>query len=433
MQGFRDALDYCGFKDLGCNGFPFTWCNKRLGDHNVWIRLDRGVATVDWFLRFPTSRIHHLECLPSDHRPILLISNDEHKRFYKKGCPFRFEAIWIKEKSCEDVIKNSWVDVVDNDLVSVLLKKLTSCQDNLRIWNRETFGQVRTTLARKLKELSFAEEAGLYRTDPSRMKKLCDDILVLKIREETMWKQHSHLEWLKGGDQNTRYFHYKANQRNKSNYIIGLEDEVGNWFEDEVQMCSLASTYFSNLFSTSNPDGFDEILSRIPPTVTDEMNTSLNKPFVAKEVQRALNRLTAPGLDGMSPIFYKSFWHIVGKDVVEVVLSALNSGVIPKSLNSTFITLIPKIKYPKKFFDFRPISLCNVVYKLIAKVLVNRLKMILPYVVSNSESVFLSGRLITNNVLVAFETLHYLKRKTQWKAGYMALKLDMSKAYDRVE
>ena len=159
--------------------------------------------------------------------------------------------MWIKEKSCEDVIKNSWVDVVDNDPMSVLLKKLISCQDNLRIRNWETFGQVRTTLVRNLKELSFAEEAGLYKIDPSHMKKLHDDILVLKIREETMWKQRSHLEWLKGGDQNTRYFHCKANQRNKSNYIIGLEDEVGNWSEDEVQMSSLASTYFSNLFSTS--------------------------------------------------------------------------------------------------------------------------------------------------------------------------------------
>ena len=98
--------------------------------------------------------------------------------------------------------------------------------------------------------------------------------------------------------------------------------------------------------------------------------------------------------------------------MTEVVLSALNSGTIPDSINSTFIALIPKIKDPRKVSDFRPISLCNVVYKLIAKVLVNHLKLILPYVVSDSQSAFLSGRLITDNVLVAFETLHFLKRKT---------------------
>ena len=387
MQGFRDAMDFCGFKDLGFSGFPFTWCNRRPGDHNVWIRLDRGVATVDWFLRFPTSRIHHLECFHSDHRPILLISDVEQKRFYRKGRPFRFEAMWVKDNTCEEVIKESWAGLDDANPVRNLLRKITSCQDNLQTWNRVSFGHVKTTLAKKLKELSGAEEAGLYSTDPALIEKLRDDIQQLKVKEETMWKQRSHTEWLKESDRNTRFFHCRANQCNKHNYILGLEDDLGHWVEDEDQMGRLASNYFVTMFTTSNPAGFEEILCGLSPTVTAEMNTSLDRPFVAEEVQRALHQmapLTAPGPDGMSPIFYKSFWHIVGKDVTNVVLHALNSGFVPDSLNYTFITLTPKIKDPKKVLDFRLISLCNVVYKLIAKVLVNRLKLILPYVVSDS-------------------------------------------------
>ena len=123
----------------------------------------------------------------------------------------------------------------------------------------------------------------------------------------------------------------------------------------------------------------------------------------------------------------------MGDDVTKIVLNALNMGVVHDSLSATFISLIPKIKNHKRVSNFRLISLCNVIYKLISKVLVNRLKQVLPNIVSDSQSTFLSGRLITDNVLVAFETLHHLKRKTQGKLGYMALKLDMSKAYDRVE
>ena len=88
MQGFRDALDYCALKGLGYTGFPYTWCNRRPGDQNTWIHLDRGVATVDWVLQFPAFRIHHLDAFHSDHKPLLLCSDSEFKRFYRKGRPF---------------------------------------------------------------------------------------------------------------------------------------------------------------------------------------------------------------------------------------------------------------------------------------------------------------------------------------------------------
>ena len=99
-------------------------------------------------------------------------------------------------------------------------------------------------------------------------------------------------------------------------------------------------------------------------------------------------------------------------------------------INHTNIVLIPKVKNPQKMFEFRPISLCNVIYKIISKVLANRLKKVLPYIISPTQSVFVPGRLITDNVLVAYETINTMHLREKGKKGTMALKLDISKAYD---
>ena len=152
--------------------------------------------------------------------------------------------------------------------------------------------------------------------------------------------------------------------------------------------------YFEQIFTSSNPSGFDNILSGILSITGVDSIEQLDGDFQVSEVKEALDQiapLTAPGSDGMSLIFYKSFWHIVGEDVIDVVLRALNSGIVPKSINTTFITLIPKIKNPKIVSNFRPISLCNVIYKLIAKVVANRLKMFLANSVPDSQSAFLFG------------------------------------------
>jgi hypothetical protein len=108
-------------------------------------------------------------------------------------------------------------------------------------------------------------------------------------------------------------------------------------------------------------------------------------------------------------------------------------GMFDSSLNTTHIVIVPKKKNPTKVTDYRPISLCNVLYKLIEKVLANRMKKILYDVISPNQSAFISGRLITDNIIVAFEALHSMSTRLKGKKCYMALKLDMSKAYDRVE
>ena len=104
-----------------------------------------------------------------------------------------------------------------------------------------------------------------------------------------------------------------------------------------------------------------------------------------------------------------------------------------KKRNEAVIVLIPKFNDLVRLFDFRPISLCNIIYKIVAKCLINRLRPILDEIISPHQSAFVPGRLITDNILLAYECTHYIQNKRRGNEGYAAVKLDMSKAYDRVE
>ena len=111
------------------------------------------------------------------------------------------------------------------------------------------------------------------------------------------------------------------------------------------------------------------------------MNQFLTKEFTKEEVEEALKQMhptKAPGPDGMSAIFFQKYWNIGGNDVICMILNVLNSNMSMAKINRTNITLIPKTKNPTKMTEFRPISLCNVVYKIISKVLANPLKTVFP-------------------------------------------------------
>ena len=180
----------------------------------------------------------------------------------------------------------------------------------------------------------------------------------------------------------------------------------------------------------------DPVADLVEPKIDESMANMLAAPFTREEVTQALTQMhpnKAPGPDGMNALFYQSFWGTIGEDVIDKIMRFLNNVDDIGEVNQTHIVLIPKKKHCESPGDFRPISLCNVIYKLVSKVLANRMKIVLPIAIHETQSGFVPGRLITDNVLVAYECFHYLRKKKAGKKGYLGLKLDMSKAYDRVE
>ena len=141
----------------------------------------------------------------------------------------------------------------------------------------------------------------------------------------------------------------------------------------------------------------------------------------------------APGLDGLHAMFFQKHWQYIGKGVTQTCLHILNDQGNLSPLNHTFIALIPKVAKPRKVTEYRPISLCNVVYRIFAKVIANRLKQVLHQIISPYQSAFVPNRIITDNIVIGYECLHKIRHSKRRKNGLVSLKLDISKAYDRVK
>ncbi|KAL8124645.1 hypothetical protein AgCh_012338 [Apium graveolens] len=200
-------------------------------------------------------------------------------------------------------------------------------------------------------------------------------------------------------------------------------------------MCNVVGDYFSNIFAKPDSMNNSEVEAS-PRLVTEAQNEKLTEEVTFEEFTLAVNQMhpdKASGPDGLNPAFYQSFWKIMGKEVFECCKKWLRGDPFPADLNSTNVVLIPKKDNAATMRDFRPIALCNVLYKIMAKVLANRLKEILPGIIAENQSAFVAGRNITDNFLVAFEVIHHMRNKKRGQDGEIALKLDVSKAYDRVD
>jgi hypothetical protein len=238
------------------------------------------------------------------------------------------------------------------------------------------------------------------------------------------------------GYRNTKFFHGKASQRKKTNCIKKLKDEDGVWWSGQENVEKVLLHYFDELFSSSSPIDIEQACEAIQKRLSPDHVELCNQRFTSDEIKETVEQmhpLKAPGPDGLPALFFQEYWHIVGKDITDLALGILNDGKSPETINKTFIALIPKCKNPSSPKQFRPISLCNVTLKIVTKTIANRIKCILPDVVDEEQSAFVKGRLITDNALIAMECFHWLKKKVKGKKGTMALKLDMAKAYDRME
>jgi hypothetical protein len=257
----------------------------------------------------------------------------------------------------------------------------------------------------------------------------------LLAREEVMMKQRSRVDWLRAGDRNTGFFQAKIRQRTRANKITTLKRPDGSLCTSQEELEDLSMNFYKQLFAMQDHVSPEEVIRYVPSKVTVAMNALLDASFTAAEIEKALFMMhphKSPGPDGFTAGFFQRHWSLIRPDVCSAVVAFLNGGDMPDIINNTVLVLIPKVKNPQELSQFRPIALCNVLYKICSKTIANRLRLVLDDIISEEQSAFVPGRLITNNVLVAYENIHYLRRK-KGVTGACALKLDMAKAYDRVE
>jgi hypothetical protein len=342
--------------------------------------------------------------------------------------------MWERLESLAHEIKEAWCTAPNREGLGGVATTLRSVQTALRAWSKENFERVTVeleTMRGRLESLKADPQA-----DPREIRSVMDRMDELLYREEMMWLQRSRIAWLRVGDRNTSYFHRQAIWRAQKNRIKKLRDSNGDWHESRSELEQLAFNFFKSLYEVDPGVCPNELLDLVGTKVTDEMNTQLCRKFTEKEISDALFQmgpLKAPGPDGFPARFFQRHWEILKDDIIRVVQKNFCDGVMPPGINDTSIVLIPKGDNPEELKDFRPISLCNMIYKVISKCLVNRFRPLLGEIISPEQSAFVPGRLITDNAIIAFECIHSIQRGVGDREEFCAYKLDLSKAYDRVD
>ncbi|KAK5811979.1 hypothetical protein PVK06_027373 [Gossypium arboreum] len=408
---FSEFMDSMGLHDLGFSGPNFTWNRGE-----VFERLDRAICNDAWSLKFPLSKVLHLQKLKSDHRPIKLSILLEVQPSSRR--PFRFLAGWVENQGFSEFIKDNWSFMGD------MMTTHATFTDKVKLWNKEVYGHImqrKIFLKKKLdnvqKVIDRRSSTFLQQVELEIHKEL-ESVL---HHEELLWKQKARCDWLVFGDRNTRFFHRRTLQRRKQNRILALKNQTGEWVIDEEELKQETVNFYKNLYG----EQFRKI---------GNLGEGVFPRLASEEIKKALfdmAPLKAPGSDGLHTIFYQSQWESVGPSICEWIKKIFSGDNIELDLNNSLIVLIPKVQHLECLSQFRLISVCSILYKLVMKVIANRFKMVFPKFIGPEQAGFVAGRNINDNIIIAQEVIHSMKSKQKNKK-WMAIKIDLEKAYDRV-
>lgn len=396
---------------------------------------------MPWLVQHLHASISTLPLINFDHAPVLIQLSDPSALQQPARRHFKFETKWLLHPDCGQLISNSWATNVTGSSSFKVTTKLRNLSFQLKSWAKTHFSNISRRIQELEKKLLSLQhqitDEDLREEELSTRRQLTH---LLKCDQEH-WAQRAKLNWIKNGDRNNKFFHAMVKHRRSKNRIHALLDNNGNWHQDLPSLLTLTKDFFSNLLTphdTTNSDlasSLAFIREAHLPSLTPRDSNKLCDPLTKFEIETAVFQMEgnkAPGPDGYPPSFFQHHWPTIRDDIFNMVASFFNRGFLLKDLNMTHMVLIPKHEQACSLKDFRPISLCNVSYRIISKVLANRLQHLMPTLISPFQNAFLKGRSISDNIIMTGELLHHMKKQKKSKNYWAAMKVDFFKAFDKV-
>ncbi|GMI66193.1 hypothetical protein HRI_000288600 [Hibiscus trionum] len=407
---YTDFIDSSGMIEVPIKGGKFSWYNQRGGEHAILEKLDRILCSPEWSFAFPKAMGVMEITTASDHTPIVLLTKGLSRK-YKRD--FRFETKWLLEKDCSQTVDRGWNIAPGERVMSRFRRKIHSTQNTLLKWNKEKMKKRNERKQILMDGLSKLQGRKLSERELEEYKRMKKELDAEWESEERYWHQISRVNWLKWGDKNTKFFHATTIQHRRANSIVKIKHENGSWLEEPEEIATYLLQHFQQVFMKDHSIDTCQLKDIIPRVVTTEMNTTLCKPIDEEEIKKAvfdMGATKAPGPDGFPSCFYQTFWNTVKVDLIGMITAFFKEGELDPTINKNNIVLIPKKANPTEVSHLRPISLCNFSLKVITKVLATRLKVFLPDLIPQYQSAFVKGRAIHDNIILANEACHAIKR-----------------------